>query len=122
MIDTLKKKNKKFKKRKARSKKNIRSSAERPRMVVFRSNKYLYVQVIDDVNGKVLCTASSIGKELEGKRLGKDIESAKKVGEMIGKKLKKLKIANVVFDRNGNLYHGKVKALAETCREQGIQF
>lgn len=122
MINTLKQKNKIFAKRKLRSKKHLKSSAERPRMVIFRSNKYLYVQVIDDTTGKVLCSISSIAKELEGKKLGNNIESAKKIGEMIGKKLKKLKIEKVVFDRNGNLYHGKIKALAEACREQGIQF
>lgn len=121
MIKLDKKMNGMFEKKRLRSKKHLQTAADRPRMVVNRSNKYLYVQVIDD-KGKVICAYSSISKELEGKRLGKDIKSAKAIGTEIGKKLKAKKVTKVAFDRNGLLYHGKVKALAEACREQGIEF
>lgn len=121
MIDVLKAKNKRFVKTRLRSKKNLKLSAERPRMVVSRSNKYLYVQVID-INNKVLAAYSSLSKDLSGKKLGKNVESAKKIGEGIAKKLKALKIDSVVFDRNGLLYHGKIQALADSCREAGIKF
>ncbi len=121
MIDVVKAKNKRYVKTKLRSKKHLKMSTDRPRMIVTRSNKYLYVQVVD-VNNKVLASYSSISKDLAGKKLGNNIESAKKVGEGIAKKLKALKIDTIVFDRNGLLYHGKIKALADTCREAGIKF
>ena len=122
MINVTKSKHRRYAKRRLRSKKHLVSSAKRPRMLVFRSNHYLYVQVIDDDANKVLCSFSSLSTDLEGKKLGKNIESAKVIGKAVADKLKKLKIDSVVFDRNGYLYHGKIKALADTCREAGIKF
>jgi large subunit ribosomal protein L18 len=122
MIDKVKSKRKRAIKRKLRSKKNIISSATRPRLVVFRSNKYLYVQVIDDTTSKVVVSSSSVAKGLKDKKLGKNVESAKVIGTDIATKLKAKKIKTIVFDRNGYLYHGKVKALADACREAGIKF
>ncbi len=121
MIDKVKNKNIRFEKKRLRSKKHLVITDTRPRLLIVRSNKYLYANVID-INNKVLASYSSISKDLEGKRLGNNIESAKKIGAGIAKKLKALKIDSVVFDRNGLLYHGKVKALADTCREAGIKF
>jgi len=121
MIDIITNKVKRFKKRKLRSKKHLRISADRPRMTVFRSQKYLYVQVINNTN-KVLASFSSISKEFEGKKLNNNIEAAKIIGTKIGEKLNSLNIKKVSFDRNGYLYHGKVKALADACRATGIEF
>ena len=122
MIDILKSKRKRLVKAKKRSKGSLTVSADRPRMVVYRSRKYLYVQIVDDINGKVLCSVSSVSKDLKESKLGKNIESAKVIGKAIGEKLKSLKIETVCFDRNGMLYHGKIKALADACREVGIKF
>jgi large subunit ribosomal protein L18 len=122
MIDILKSKREKYLKAKARSKGSLSYSQERPRMLVFRSKKYLYIQVLDDVEGKVICSLSSISKELKDKKLGKNIKSAVVLGKEVGKKLKDLKINSVSFDRNGFKYHGKIKALADACREEGIKF
>ncbi|MGC8764634.1 MAG: 50S ribosomal protein L18 [Brevinematia bacterium] len=121
MIDISKRIALRRKKAKKRSRFSIKVSDDRPRMIVFRSNKYIYVQVVDK-NGKVLCSASSISKNLKEKKLSNNIESAKAVGSYIGKKLKELKIDKICFDRNGFLYHGKIKALADACREEGIKF
>jgi large subunit ribosomal protein L18 len=122
MYDLVKNKRKRFLKAKRRSKGSLTFSVERPRMVVYRSRKYLYLQVIDDTNGKVVCSLSSISKDLKDKKLGKNIGSAKDLGAEMGKKLKSLKIKSICFDRNGFKYHGKIKALADACREAGIQF
>ena len=122
MIDVVKAKNKKAVKAKNRSKKNLNSSPDRPRMVVYRSNKYIYIQIVDDINRKVLCAVSSVSKDLKEKKLGKSMKSAEVLGKEIGKKLRDLKIEKVVFDRNGYKYHGKIKALADGCRSEGINF
>ncbi|OHD56758.1 MAG: 50S ribosomal protein L18 [Spirochaetes bacterium GWF1_49_6] len=122
MIDVISHKNKQYTKRRLRSKKHLKSSAERPRLIVTKTNKYIYAQVIDDSNHTVICSISSVSKEMADKKLGKDIESAKVLGTAIAKKLKSKKIDKVVFDRNGYQYHGKIKALADSCREGGIQF
>ncbi|MGL4367136.1 MAG: 50S ribosomal protein L18 [Brevinemataceae bacterium] len=121
MIDVITKKTKRYYKRKLRSRKNLRVSSERPRLTVFRSSKYLYAQVFD-ISNKVLVSYSSISKDLGQKRLGNNIESATIIGTKIGEKLKQLNITKVVFDRNGYLYHGKVKAIADACRAAGIEF
>lgn len=121
MINIMTAKNKRFQKRKLRSKKHIRVSADRPRLTVFKSNKYLYVQVIDTSN-KVLASFSSVSNELGKEKLGNNIEAATMIGTKIGEKLKALNITKVVFDRNGYLYHGKVKAIADACRATGIEF
>jgi large subunit ribosomal protein L18 len=121
MIDVSKKKRERFEKAKSRSKKHLQVTADKPRLLVNRSNKFLYAQVID-VNGKSIVSVSSISKDLKDKKLGKTIESAKVIGKEIGRKLKEKKIDSVSFDRNGLKYHGRIKALADACREEGIKF
>ena len=98
----------------------ISGTAERPRLCVYRSNTNIYVQIIDDVAGKTLLSASSLDKEVKTKRANK--EAAKEVGTLIAKKAVKAKIESVVFDRGGYIYHGVVKALAEAAREGGLKF
>ena len=98
----------------------ISGTAERPRLSVFRSNKGIYVQVIDDVAAKTLVSASTLDKEVKTK--ASNIEAAKEVGELIAKRAIKAGIKTVVFDRGGYIYHGKVKALAEAAREAGLEF
>lgn len=122
MIDILKKKRKRMQKAKRRSRGSLTISPDRPRMVVFKSRKYLYVQVVDDLQKKILLSLSSIAKEMKDKNLGKNIASARILGNEIGRKLKEKKIDSVCFDRNGFKYHGKIKALAEACRQEGIKF
>ena len=102
---------------KTRIRGKISGTSERPRMSVFRSNKGIYVQVIDDLKGETLAAASSKG--LEG---GTKTELAAKVGEQIAKKAQEKGITEVVFDRNGYLYHGRVKSLAEAARKGGLKF
>lgn len=92
-----------------------------PRLNVFRSNSNIFAQIIDDEKGVTLVSASSIDKELKLEN-GGNIEAAIKVGELIAKRAKKAKIEQVVFDRGGYLYHGRVKALAESARENGLKF
>jgi len=104
--------------RHARVRKTISGTSECPRLDVFRSNKQIYVQVIDDVNGVTLVSSSS--KDL--KVNGGNIDGAKAVGKDIASKCKKAKIERVVFDRGGYLYHGRVAALAESARENGLEF
>ena len=91
--------------------------AERPRMSVFRSNKQIYVQIINDQTGRTLAAASSLGLEAMPKK-----EQAAKVGEMIAKKAIEAGITTVVFDRNGYLYHGRVKEVADAARNGGLKF
>ena len=102
---------------KTRIRGKVAGTAERPRMSVFRSNKGLYVQLIDDLNGKTLAAASSKG--LEG---GTKTEVSAKVGKEIANKAKEKGIEAVVFDRNGYLFHGRVKSLADAAREAGLKF
>jgi large subunit ribosomal protein L18 len=106
---------------KRRIRKTIIGSAERPRMSVFRSNKQIYVQLIDDSNGTVLVSASSREKDSTETIVNK-IEQAKLIGTVIAGKAKTAGIETVVFDRNGFLYHGRVKALAEAARSGGLKF
>ena len=98
----------------------ISGTADRPRLCIFRSNKNISVQVIDDVAGKTLVAASTLDKEVKTK--ASNIEAAKEVGELIAKRAVKAGIKNVVFDRGGYIYHGKIKALAEAAREAGLEF
>ena len=106
-----------------RIRKKIKGTAERPRVYVFKSNRYLYSQAIDDDTGMVLAAASSREKEyLEKKKKTKNVEASKAVGEMIAKRLKKKKIKQVVFDRGIYPYHGRVKAMAEAIRKEGLIF
>ncbi len=121
MIDITKKKALRREKAKKRTRFAVKASDERPRVLVHRSNKYLYLQLIDK-DGKILCSLSSISKELKDKKLTNNIESAKVIGSTFGAKLKEMKIDKICFDRNGFLYHGKIKALADALRESGIKF
>ena len=107
-------------KRHRRVRGKISGTPERPRLNVFRSNTNIYAQVIDDVSGKTLASASSLEKGFEGS--GSNCEAAKKVGEAVAQRAKDKGIEAVVFDRGGYLYHGRVKALAEGAREGGLQF
>ncbi len=102
---------------KTRIRGKVQGTAERPRMTVFRSNKAIYVQLVDDLKGETLAAASSKG--LEG---GTKVEIAAKVGEAIAGKAKEKGIEAVVFDRNGYLYHGRVKSLADAARKGGLKF
>ena len=101
--------------------KKISGTAERPRLAVFRSNKQIYAQLIDDVAGNTLAAASSVDKSLEGKKITKT-EQASSVGKLIAINAKTAGIDTVVFDRSGFLYHGRVKALADSAREEGLKF
>lgn len=114
-------KNVKRLKRHLRIRKNINGTAEKPRLNVFRSNKQIYAQIIDDTKGQTLCSASSLDKEL-GLTNGSNTEAASKVGALIAKRALEANIKNVVFDRGGYLYHGRVKALADAAREAGLEF
>ena len=106
---------------KRRVRKIVNGTAERPRMSVFRSNKQIYVQLIDDLAGKTLLAASSCENGIEEEKITK-IEKAAKVGALIAEKAKAAGIENVVFDRNGYLYHGRVKSLADGARNGGLKF
>jgi len=108
-----------------RIRKKVFGTPERPRMAFFKSLNNLYVQIIDDEAGKTLVSASTIDKdfvEKYGFRGGKNMEVAKKLGEFIAEKALQKGIQNVVFDRGGFIYHGKVKAFAEAAREKGLKF
>ncbi len=102
---------------KYRVRKRVNGTNERPRMSVFRSNKQIYVQVINDLTGNTLATASSLGMEAMPKK-----EQAQKVGELIAQRALAAGITKVVFDRNGYLYHGRVKELADAARKGGLNF
>ena len=106
--------------RHARVRGKISGTAERPRLSVFRSENNIYAQIIDDVAGKTLCSASTVEKSFEGN--GSNVEAAKKVGEAIAQRAKDKGIENVVFDRGGYIYHGRVQALADGAREGGLKF
>ena len=98
-------------------------SQDRPRMCIFRSNKYIYVQLVNDQNHRVILSASTLQKGLkESGKSNKTIESAKKLGADIARKAIEKGIESVVFDRNGYLFHGKLKAIAEAAREAGLKF
>jgi len=109
--------------RKLRIRRKISGSDERPRLSVFRSARHIYVQVVDDARGTTLAAASTLSRDLKG-TLESDskTDAAKKVGALIAKICLERKIDRVVFDRNGYLYHGRVKALADAAREAGLQF
>lgn len=107
-------------KRHLRIRKKISGTPEMPRLSVYRSEKNIYAQIIDDVNGITLVSASSLDKDFNG--VGSNVEGAKTVGELIAKKALEKGIKEVVFDRGGNIYHGRVKELAEGAREAGLQF
>lgn len=112
-------KNKIRQRRHMRVRGKISGTAERPRLSVYRSNKNIYAQLIDDVKGVTLASASTIDSEVSGKS---KTEQASGVGELIAKRAAAKNINNVVFDRGGYLYHGRVQALAEAARENGLKF
>jgi large subunit ribosomal protein L18 len=99
----------------------IAGTAAKPRLSVFRSNTEIYCQLIDDVNGVTLAAASSKEKDIKA-QAGNKVEKSKLVGQSLARKAKELGIENVVFDRGGNLYHGRVKAIADGAREGGLVF
>ena len=111
------------KKRKVRIRKRIQGTPERPRMSVFRSKKHIYVQIVDDAKGAVLASASTLAKDFKEKAAkGTGVEAAKIVGTLIADRAQAQQIEKVVFDRNGYLYHGRIKALADAAREKGLKF
>ena len=103
-----------------RVRKNISGTAEKPRLNVFRSANHIYAQIIEDVKGVTLVAASSVDKDFKG--YGGNVEGAKEVGKKVAEKAQAAGIKNVVFDRGGYVYHGRVAALAEGAREGGLEF
>jgi large subunit ribosomal protein L18 len=109
--------------RKQSIRKRITGSGDRPRLSIFRTSSHMYAQIIDDTSGITIASASTLSKELKGKlKVSGNVEAAKKVGELLAKLAKKNKITTVAFDRNGFLYHGRVKALADAARDGGLEF
>ena len=109
---------------KLRIRKRVSGSPERPRLVVFRSLNNMYAQLVDDVNNKTICTVSTLAKEIKGEIKDKvsKREESKIVGKRLAQKALELNIKCIVFDRNGYLYHGRVKAVADGAREGGLEF
>jgi large subunit ribosomal protein L18 len=105
-----------------RIRKKMQGTAERPRLNVYRSLNHIYVQVIDDLHGKTLVSASTAEGKKEERRTGGNVASAKTVGKAIAERLKAQGVTKVVFDRGGYIYHGRVKALADAAREAGLKF
>lgn len=109
--------------RKIRIRKKIEGTAERPRLTVYRSLNHIYAQVVDDVSGRTLVSASSLSKEVRDQAgEGGKTDLAKKVGELLGQRCKEAQVETVVFDRNGLIYHGRVAAVADGAREAGLRF
>jgi len=110
-------------KRKRRVRKKVRGTTEQPRLSVFRSGKHIYAQIIEDVNGNTLAAASTMSKAVtQGVKYTGNVEAAKAVGKAIAEQALSKNIKQVVFDRNGFLYHGRVKALGDAAREAGLSF
>lgn len=110
-------------KRQVRVRKKVRGSAEKPRLCVFRSARHIYAQIVEDTTGKTLVAASTVSKDIaEGQEYTGNVEAAKAVGTAIAQKALENNIKQVVFDRNGFLYHGRIKALADAAREAGLAF
>jgi large subunit ribosomal protein L18 len=109
--------------RHARVRKKVHGTAQRPRLAVYRSEHHIYAQVIDDTAGRTLAAASTLDKGLRSEiSYGGNVEAAKRVGQLIGERAKNAGIQQVVFDRGGFKYHGRVAALAEGAREAGLEF
>ena len=103
--------------------KKVSGTSERPRLAIFRSNKEIYAQIIDDINGKTLLSASTMDKEFKTKKIfGGNVAAAQEIGSMIAKLAKDSGVKEVVFDRGSYIYHGRVKALAEAARGNGLVF
>ena len=110
-------------KRQVRVRRKVRGTSEQPRLCVFRSAKHIYAQIIEDATAKTLVAASTVSKDIaEGQNHTGNVEAAKAVGTAIAKKALEQNIKQVVFDRNGFLYHGRVKALADAARDAGLVF
>ena len=106
-----------------RVRKTVSGTTARPRLCVFRSNSHIYAQIIDDTEGTTLVAASSLDKDVKSSvSNGSNIDAAKEVGKLIAKRAQDKEISEVVFDRGGYIYHGRVAALAEAAREAGLQF
>ncbi len=103
-----------------RVRKKVHGSSERPRLVVFRSNKHLYAQVVDDLGGRTLAAASSLDPSIREKTEGK--KQPAEVGKLVAQRAKEKGIKSVVFDRGGYMFHGRVKALADAARQEGLEF
>jgi len=123
-MSKLRKKVARFERRRNRSKKQFNKNVDRPRLCVFRSNKNIEAQIIDDVNGITIVSASTVDKELKAKlkKASSKIEQSQIVGKTLADRANKKKISKVVFDRNGFSYHGRIKQLAEAAREGGLKF
>ncbi len=119
-MNRIEEKQKKRLQRKKHVRKVVSGTAERPRLTVFKSNKNLSLQVIDDVKGHTMVSASSLEKGLSDVKA--NLEGGSKLGKVIGERMKAAGITSIVFDRNGYMYHGIVKAIAEAARAEGIQF
>jgi large subunit ribosomal protein L18 len=123
MADKQKEKQKRLERRKFGIRKALFGSAERPRLSVFRSDKHIYAQLIDDYTGKTLVAAATTAADVRGDlRNGGNIEGAKRVGRTIAERAKSMGVTKVAFDRGGRKYHGRIKALADAARENGLQF
>jgi len=110
-------------KRKKRVRKNIFGNQDRPRLSVFRSSKHIYAQIVDDTSGNTLVSASTLDTEFKEQKVeGKKVEIAKAVGNLVGKRALDKGISKIVLDRNGFLYHGRIKALSDGAREAGLNF
>jgi large subunit ribosomal protein L18 len=110
-------------KRKRRIRKSILGTAERPRLTVFRSARHIYAQVVDDTRGHTLAAASSLDKTVAGDKEAKSkVDKATLVGKLVGQRAKENGVTKIVFDRNGFLYHGRIKAVSEGAREAGLTF
>src|SRR5581483_10674966 len=105
-----------------RIREKVQGTAERPRLNVYRSLNHIYVQVIDDLNGKTLVSASTAEGKKEQRKTGGNVASAKALGKAIAERAKEKGVTKVVFDRGGYIYHGRVKALADAAREAGLKF
>ncbi|MGH8911792.1 MAG: 50S ribosomal protein L18 [Acidimicrobiia bacterium] len=106
--------------RRHRVRRKVSGSTARPRLAVYRSNRYIYAQIIDDIDGRTVVAASSQEADMRGERL--TVETAAKVGSLVGQRAKDAGVSAVVFDRSGYKFHGRIKALAEAAREAGLEF
>jgi large subunit ribosomal protein L18 len=123
MADKNKQKTVRLQRRKFHIRKTLTGTTDRPRLSVFRSDKHIYAQLIDDHAGRTLAAVSSLETEVRGDlKNGGNIAAAKKVGAAIAAKAKQAGVTRVAFDRNGRMYHGRVKALADAAREGGLKF
>jgi large subunit ribosomal protein L18 len=123
MADKQKKKQKRLERRKWSIRNHLSGTTERPRLSVFRSDKHIYAQVIDDLAGRTLASAASTNADVRGDlKTGANVEAAKRVGRAIAERAKAVGVGQVAFDRGGRKYHGRVKALADAAREGGLKF